>query len=251
MYLAAGSDYPDYDDQSFDSDMEGGAFACDIRDRVEPLTDVWRWPPREQPQLKVSIRPTKGDSMAIKRKLPFNDMTFRGASIKMGAEPITTLTVTCPFTQVDANLLGCKDRIYGGVDDEDNGDVRAWVLGIELFGPKITVKPKQGTLDGKVSINGNGVEFVALKVDKFYIKKQARNETLDLAFHISVLDEEGTVHGLLHGVKKDIFDLTIVPANKETAAEAQEKFKFASKGAASEEEEEPEAEGAETATVEK
>jgi hypothetical protein len=154
---------------------------------------------------------------------------FRSASIKLGAEAMTTVHISAPFEQLVAEQMGVKDRVYKKKADEDEPDMRDYGVGIEWYGPQIVIRPKQGTLDGKARTDGPGSTFRLLKLSDVRIKRHKDDEQMLVSFNATLLDSDAQMHQLIHAVKKDGIDIDIIPPSKKAAAEASDQMRLISK----------------------
>jgi hypothetical protein len=166
---------------------------------------------------------------------------FRSWSGRFASEGITTVHISAPFEQVVADAFGIKDRVYLKKDAEEP-DMRGYELGIEWYGANVTIRPKQGTLNEKVKIDGPGVSFRVLRLHDVKIRRHKDDEQMLLSFNIVLLDEDAKMHGLLHAIKKDPMDLDIQPPSKKSTEEAKENARQAGLFKKPEGEEEEEAE---------
>ena len=163
------------------------------------------------------------------KKIKLLNANFRSWSGKFGSEAMTTVHVSAPFEQIVAEQLGVKERVYARKKDEDDPDVRGFDLGIDWYGPLLTIQPKQATLDGAVKISGKGISVRPLRLFAVNIKRHKDDEQMLLSFNFLVLDRDGIVHGLLHSIKKDGVDIEIAPPSKKASEEASDQLRLISK----------------------
>lgn len=165
--------------------------------------------------------------MAKKTKLL--NANIRSASMKLGAEVLTTVHFSAPFNPDVAEQLGVKDRVYKRKADPDDPDVRGYDLGIDWYGPMLTLRARQGTLDGKAKIDGKGSDFRVLRLHKVTIKQHADDEQMLISFQVILIDSDAAMHQLIHGIKKEGVDIDIAPAAKKAAVEASNQLRLISK----------------------
>ncbi len=165
--------------------------------------------------------------MAKKTKLI--NANFRSASVKLGSEALTTVHFSAPFNPDVAEQLGVKDRVYKRKADEDEPDMRGYDVGIDWYGPMVTIRARQGTLDGKAKISGDGTSFRVLRLYKMTIKRHADDEQMLLSFQVILIDENSVMNELIRTIKKEGMDIDITPAAKKAAADASNQLRLISK----------------------
>lgn len=177
--------------------------------------------------------------MAKQKAIKVADASFASGAWHIRSEVLTRLTITAPFDQLLAASLGIKEQIYDG-----NGslaeDFEEWGGRQEFYGARLLVQPKQGRLGDAESLNA--VQLASLRVDSFSVRRHADSESLRLTFIVTALDESRQIHALVHGIRRDPFDVTIQPAAKDQAESAKNQMALFAKKKA-EVDEEADAEG--------
>lgn len=162
------------------------------------------------------------------KKIKLMSANFRSGSIKMGAEPMTSITVSASFDQLIADQLGVKERVYGRKKDAEDADVDGFELGVEWYGAMLSITPKQARTDKQININ-KAINVRALKLWGIVIRHHKDDEQMLISFKFMVIDSDGTIHGLIHSLRKDPFDLDVTPPTKKAAEEASDQLKLISK----------------------
>lgn len=153
-----------------------------------------------------------------KRTIELAKCNFRSASLTLGAPCITSITITSAFDPTVAEQLGIKTNVYKKPEGEDVA-VRSVGLECKLLGPSITISPAQLRIDGNDSLS-----LSVLSIELENVKKHKDDEQMLLTSKITLVDEDGRAHQILHLVKKESFDMKIGIANRKDAAQAEKQL---------------------------
>jgi hypothetical protein len=153
------------------------------------------------------------------KKILIAGANFSGNKLSVKSTVLTVATLTAPFDQLLAASLGCKEQIYDG-DGALPEDFDGWGSRREYLGAKFLLSAHSGTQIEIPKIS-KGVEFSSLKIDGFTVKRHRDSEALRVTFRVTMDDSDAKLHQLIHGLKRDAIDVTIFPATKAEALEAE------------------------------
>src|ERR1039457_1499917 len=156
-----------------------------------------------------------------KRTIELDQCNFRSISIAVGKPVVTSIIITSAFNPEIAEQLGIKTNVYKKPEGDSEVVVRSVGLDCKLLGPSILISPAQLSLDGNTAFS-----LSVLSIELENVKKHKDDEQMLLTSKITLVDEDGKAHGILHRIKKESFDLRIGIANKKEAAAAEEQLKL-------------------------